>query len=88
MRAEIAFPTLPNTNQTRRVKGTEWKKLRPGIYARSALTTLFHYKKGLERENLIMKHEPGLRSWMELWSMGAIYETHSAGGTFFKYYES
>ena len=26
----------PNTNQTGRVKGTEWKKLRPGICARPA----------------------------------------------------
>ena len=33
-----------------------------------------------------MKYEPELRSWMEPWSMGAIYEMHSAGETFLKYY--
>jgi hypothetical protein len=33
-----------------------------------------------------MKHEPDLRSWMEAWSIGAIYEMYSAGETFFKYY--
>jgi hypothetical protein len=42
-------------------------------------------KKGLEKVNLIMKHEPELRSLVEPWSMGAIYETLSAEGTFFKY---
>jgi hypothetical protein len=33
-----------------------------------------------------MKHEPDLRSWMEAWSIGAIYEMYNAGETFFKYY--
>jgi len=40
----------------------------------------------LQRLNLIMKHEPDLRSWMEAWSIGAIYEMYKAGETFFKYY--
>jgi hypothetical protein len=35
-----------------------------------------------------MKHEPELRSWMEPWSMGAIYETHSARGPFSNIAES
>jgi predicted RNA-binding protein len=40
----------------------------------------------LGRLNLLMKHEPDLRSWMEAWSIGAIYEMYRAGETFFKYY--
>jgi hypothetical protein len=33
-----------------------------------------------------MKHEPELRSWMEAWSIGAIYEMYVNGETFFHYY--
>lgn len=40
----------------------------------------------LLRLNTLMKHEPELRSWMEPWSIGAIYEMYKAGETFFKYY--
>jgi hypothetical protein len=40
----------------------------------------------LQRLNLLMKHEPDLRSWMEAWSIGAICEMYKAGVTFFKYY--
>ena len=39
----------------------------------------------LQRLNLLMKHEPDLRSWMEAWSIGAIYEMYKVGETFFKY---
>jgi len=40
----------------------------------------------LERLNRIMKHEPELRSWMEAWSVGAVYEMYTAGERFFSYY--
>jgi predicted RNA-binding protein len=40
----------------------------------------------LKRINLIMKHEPDLRSWMEAWSIGSIYEMFKAGEKFFYYY--
>jgi len=33
-----------------------------------------------------MKHEPDLRSWMEAWSIGSVYEMYKSGETFFKYY--
>lgn len=42
--------------------------------------------KDLTRLNSLMKHEPELRSWMEAWSIGSIYEMYTAGETFFKYY--
>lgn len=40
----------------------------------------------MPRLNLIMRHEPELRSWMEAWSVGAVCEMYSAGETFFHYY--
>ncbi len=40
----------------------------------------------LQRLNNIMKHEPDLRSWMEAWSIGSIYEMYTAGEKFFNYY--
>lgn len=40
----------------------------------------------MPRLNALMKHEPELRSWMEAWSIGAIYEMYKAGETFFRYY--
>ena len=43
-------------------------------------------KKYLKRLNNLLKHEPELRSWMEAWSIGAIYEMYSAGEKFFRYY--
>lgn len=43
-------------------------------------------EKDLVRLNLLMKHEPELRSWMEAWSIGAVYEMYSAGERFFTYY--
>lgn len=61
---------------------------------RLAQARKFNYRKviivlkeqDLNRLNLIMKHEPDLRSWMEAWSIGSIYEMYQAGGKFFKYY--
>lgn len=61
---------------------------------RLAQARKFNYRKvilvlkevDLQRLNLLMKHEPDLRSWMEAWSIGAIYEMYKAGETFFKYY--
>lgn len=40
----------------------------------------------LQRLNLIMKHEPDLRSWMEAWSIGSVYEMYTSGEKFFNYY--
>jgi predicted RNA-binding protein len=61
---------------------------------RLAQARKFNYRKvilvlkeaDLRRLNLLMKHEPDLRSWMEAWSIGSIYEMYKAGETFFKYY--
>lgn len=40
----------------------------------------------MPRLNALMKHEPELRSWMDAWSIGAIFQMYSAGETFFHYY--
>ena len=40
----------------------------------------------LKRLNGLMRFEPELRSWMEAWSIGAVYEMYIAGELFFKYY--
>jgi predicted RNA-binding protein len=40
----------------------------------------------MQRLNALMKHEPELRSWMEAWSIGAIYQMYVAGERFFHYY--
>ena len=40
----------------------------------------------MARLNALMKHEPDLRSWMETWSIGSIFEMYLAGETFFHYY--
>ena len=61
---------------------------------RLAQARKFNYRKvilvlkeqDLDRLNLIMKHEPDLRSWMEAWSIGAVYEMYTAGKSFYKYY--
>jgi predicted RNA-binding protein len=61
---------------------------------RLAQARKFNYRKviivlkerDIQRLNSLMKHEPDLRSWMEAWSIGAIYEMYNAGETFFKYY--
>lgn len=61
---------------------------------RLAQARKFNYRKviivlkeqDLNRLNSIMKHEPELRSWMEAWSIGSIYEMYQAGGKFFKYF--
>ena len=43
-------------------------------------------EKDLSRLNSIMKFEPDLRSWMEAWSIGAVYEMYKSGEGFFTYY--
>lgn len=61
---------------------------------RLAQARKFNYRKvimvlkssDLQRLNLLMKHEPDLRSWMEAWSIGSIYEMYRSGETFFNYY--
>jgi len=61
---------------------------------RLAQARKFNYRKvilvlkevDLQRLNLLMKHEPDLRSWMEAWSIGAVYEMYKAGEAFFEYY--
>lgn len=61
---------------------------------RLAQARKFNYRKvilvlkeqDLDRLNLIMKHEPDLRSWMEAWSVGAVCEMYTAGKSFYKYY--
>jgi predicted RNA-binding protein len=61
---------------------------------RLAQARKFNYRKvimilkscDLRRINLIMRHEPDLRSWMEVWSVGSVYEMYKAGEIFFYYY--
>jgi hypothetical protein len=61
---------------------------------RLAQARKFNYRKvilvlrssDLSRLNSLMKHEPDLRSWMEAWSIGAVYDMYQAGQKFFKYY--
>ena len=61
---------------------------------RLAQARKFNYRKvimvlkeqDLKRMNLLMKHEPELRNWMEAWSIGAVYEMYRAGERFFTYY--
>jgi hypothetical protein len=61
---------------------------------RLAQARKFNYRKvvmvlregDLRRLNSLMKFEPDLRSWMEAWSIGAVYEMYTAGEGFFKYY--
>jgi predicted RNA-binding protein len=61
---------------------------------RLAQARKFNYRKvimvlrepDLKRLNSLMKFEPDLRSWMEAWSIGAVYEIYNAGEGFFKYY--
>jgi len=63
---------------------------------RLAQARKFNYRKvilvlresDLERLNRLLKHEPDLRSWMDAWSIGAIYDMYKAGETFFKYYRT
>lgn len=61
---------------------------------RLAQARKFNYRKvvmvlreaDLKRLNSLMRFEPDLRSWMEAWSIGAVYNMYSAGEGFFKYY--
>ena len=61
---------------------------------RLAQARKFNYRKvvmilkssDLNRLNNLMKHEPELRSWMEAWSIGSIYQMFMAGEAFFKYF--
>jgi hypothetical protein len=61
---------------------------------RLAQARKFNYRKvilvlkesDLKRLNDLMKHEPDLRSWMEAWSIGSIYEMYNAGKIFFNYF--
>ena len=61
---------------------------------RLAQARKFNYRKvimvlkeqDLKRLNLLMKHEPDLRSWMEAWSIGAVYEMYKSGENFFRYF--
>jgi predicted RNA-binding protein len=62
---------------------------------RLAQARKFNYRKvimvlkqnDIARLNQIMKHEPDLRSWMEAWSIGAVYTMYMAGERFFAYYK-
>ena len=59
---------------------------------RLAQARKFNYRKvimvlrepDLKRLNSLMKFEPDLRSWMEAWSIGAVYEIYNAGEGFFR----
>jgi predicted RNA-binding protein len=61
---------------------------------RLAQARKFNYRKvilvlkegDLVRLNQLMRHEPELRSWMEAWSIGAVYRMYTAGEKFFAYY--
>ena len=61
---------------------------------RLAQSRKFNYRKviiviresDMARLNTILKHEPDLRSWMEAWSVGSIYEMYTSGEKFFYYF--
>jgi predicted RNA-binding protein len=61
---------------------------------RLAQARKFNYRKviivlresDMARLNTLLKHEPDLRSWMEAWSIGSIYEMYAAGEKFFYYF--
>jgi predicted RNA-binding protein len=61
---------------------------------RLAQARKFNYRKTLmiireeelPRLNGLMRYEPDLRSWMEAWSIGAVFEMYVAGELFFGYY--
>jgi predicted RNA-binding protein len=61
---------------------------------RLAQARKFNYRKVImvlregdpKRLNSLMRFEPDLRSWMEAWSIGAVYDLYMAGEAFFKYY--
>ena len=61
---------------------------------RLAQARKFNYRKviivlregDLRRLNSLMRFEHDLRSWMEAWSIGAVYDLYMAGEAFFKYY--
>lgn len=42
--------------------------------------------KDIERLNKLLKHEPELRNWMDIWSIEAVYKMYIAGENFFNYY--
>ena len=43
--------------------------------------------KDLTRLNKMMKHEPELRNWMDIWSIGGVFEMYKSGERFFQYYK-
>lgn len=63
---------------------------------RLAQARKFNYRKvimvlkesDLDRLNKIMKHELELKSWMDAWAIGAIYEMYKSGKIFFEYYKN
>lgn len=62
---------------------------------RLAQARKFNYRKviivlkesDMNRLNQLMKHEPELRSWMEVWSIEAVYKMYTSGEKFFGYYK-
>jgi predicted RNA-binding protein len=62
---------------------------------RLAQARKFNYRKvimilsssDLQRLNSLMRHEPELRSWMDAWSIGAVYKMYKSGEKFFRYYK-
>jgi len=62
---------------------------------RLAQARKFNYRKvimvlrssDMHRLNSLMRHELELRSWMDAWSIGAVYKMYRSGEKFFKYYK-
>ena len=44
-------------------------------------------EKDLTRLNKMMKHEPELRNWMDIWSVESVYQMYLSGESFFQYYK-
>ncbi|MFQ5951122.1 MAG: EVE domain-containing protein [Candidatus Geothermarchaeales archaeon] len=43
-------------------------------------------RKDLDRLDKLLRYEPELRSWLEPWSIGAVYDMYVGGKQFFSYY--
>ena len=56
----------------------------PGRTYRKTLVLITESELG--RLNSLMRYGPELSSWMEAWSIGAVFEMYTAGELFFKCY--
>jgi len=61
---------------------------------RLAQARKFNYRKvimvlksnDVDRFNKLMRYDPEMRNWMDIWSIGAVYKMYIAGENFFRYF--